>query len=351
MKARSDKGEDIIITKEEKRSVYLHPGLLVLEASMEKQNGVKTTLEIARISNTKAQQHYKVNIDVNEGNVGSGILNISYQTETAEENVAVDLSDASLNIKEPVFTPQGFANGEEIKIREGAQPADMKVTLNARAGIKSCELTIASPYLQPILQSIGAPQTIDLASNEEPHATAKKLLFEKGLRVIGLGDNIERLALIDFTNLVRNIQCVNNEEETSTFTLRATDIGSRKEEKELVFSTKMESNLFAFPEITDKVLIDNTEAIATVNFLAAEGSENGKIDAQNVQFKYSISEDNEEWIGELTTEWIEDIAGPTDIEYASRDYPIYIHLYSYEQNTEVKYPSHKNWIIIYQNLY
>lgn len=98
MSARSDLGSNITITRDETRSIYLKPGSLVLSAEFEKQNGKKGDVELLRIEGTEAKQHYIVTVDVNQGNVGSGTLQITYNTVKSEESREIDLSDASLNI-------------------------------------------------------------------------------------------------------------------------------------------------------------------------------------------------------------------------------------------------------------
>lgn len=309
MQLRSELNNPVEIGKEETRSVYLKPGLLVLNAQFEKQNGTSKNLELLRIEETEGQQHYLINVDVNNGEVGSGTLQITYNTVQAEETKEIDLSDASLNIKEPVFTTQGFENGTSMTLREGAQPASMKVTLNARAGIQTCELYISSPYLK----SLGIPETVDLASQNEAQKAAKQMLVDKGLRLIGLNDEIGNLALIDFTSLVMNLLCTEGTEETSTFSLRATDTGGRTQEAEVSFSMTMQGNQFSFPAITDPVMIGSTEATVNIRLLSAEGSLSGQTDVENVIFEYQ----NEagEWIA-ATTKWAGDDMDDPSLHYA-----------------------------------
>lgn len=280
MQARSKAGKLLDMTKEDARAVYLQPGLLVLETSFEKQNGTKGKLELLRVSDTQARQHYVVKVDVNSGNVGGGNLKVTYHTVKSEEKVEIDLSDASLNIKQPVFTAQGFDNGSNITLLEGAQPESMKVTLNARAGIRSCDLIINSPYLV----SLGIPEeeTVNLVAVEGGDMEKKQLLINKGLRLIGLEEDIDKLALIDFTQLIMNLLCTGDADETSSFTLRATDKGGRIQEQELSFKTILQSNQFSLPEITEKVLIGSTEAKADVSLLTTSS----QVDVENIIFEY-----------------------------------------------------------------
>ena len=297
MSARSDLGTNVIITRDETRSIYLKPGLLVLSAEFEKQNGKTGNVELLRIEGTDAKQHYIVSVDVNQGNVGSGTLQITYNTVKSEETKDIDLSDASLNITQPTLTTQGFENGETKKLREGAQPEAMKVTLNARAGLQTCELTVNSPYLN----SLGIAQNVDLLSTDAAQTATKEALIAKGLRLVGLKQG-EKLALIDFTPLVMNLLCTGYEDETSTFTLRATDVHGRIQKSEVTFSMVMQNNLFALPEIADAVMISSTQAYAQVNLLPEENSSNGEVDVENVIFEY---QDGEVW-KTATTEWAGD---------------------------------------------
>lgn len=309
MEARSSLNNPVTITTSEQNAFYLSPGTMVLTAEFEKQNGKKGSMEILRFNETAPQHHYIINVDVNDGEVGSAVLKVIYNTVESEEVKEIDLSDASLNIKEPVFTYEGIDNGGSLTLREGSQPSDLKVTLNARAGIKTCELSVNSPYLQ----SLGVPAVVDLASTEAEQVAAKQLLEEKGLRLIGLNENVEKLALIDFTPLVMNLICLDGAEETSSFTLRSTDIGGRVQEEEFSFSVKMLGNQFSFPTIDDAVMIGSTEAYVKINLLTSEGSLSGQVDVENVIFEYQ--DENGEWKATKTKWDGDDVVDPA-LHYA-----------------------------------
>lgn len=299
LQARSGSGNTIDIAKDDQRPVYLQPGRLQLEAKMKKQNGIGQTLRLLDIDATEARQHYIINIDVNGGDVGGGTLEITYNTVQSEETVQIDLSDASLNLKAPEFTAQGFEDGATITLREGSQPESMKVTLNARAGIKECDLLIQSPYLNS--ESVGIDGVVKLVPTTEDATAMKRKVTDKGLRLLGLEDNIERLALIDFTQLIMNLLCTGDADESSTFTLRAVDKRGVVQEKELSFTTTLQSNQFSLPALPQTVMIGSTEAKAEINLLAS--GDTGEQDVNNVIFEYK-NEANE-WV-KATTEWISD---------------------------------------------
>lgn len=300
MQARSSKGTTIDIAKDDQRPVYLKPGSLQLEAKVKKQNGIGQTLRLLDIDETQARQHYIIQVDVNGGDTGSGTLNVTYNTVQSEEVVTIDISDASLNLKAPEFTAQGFDNGQTITLREGSQPESMKVTLNARAGIRECDLLIESPYLNS--ETVGIDGLVKLVPTSDAAKAMKQKIVDQGLRLLGLEDEkIERLALIDFTQLVMNMVCTGDNDESSKFTLRAVDKRGVVHETDLSFTTTLQSNQFSFPEITKTILIGSTEAEAKINLLTSGTT--GEQDVNNVIFEYR-NEANE-WI-KATTEWIGD---------------------------------------------
>lgn len=300
MQARSNTGTTIDIAKDDQRPVYLKPGSLQLEAKVKKQNGIGQTLRLLDIDETEARQHYIIQVDVNGGDTGSGTLNITYNTVKSEEVVTIDISDASLNLKAPEFTAQGFDNGQTITLREGSQPESMKVTLNARAGIRECDLLIESPYLNS--EAVGIDGLVKLVPTSDAAKAMKQKVVDKGLRLLGLEDGkIERLALIDFTQLIMNMVCTGDNDESSKFTLRAVDKRGVVHETELSFTTTLQSNQFSFPAIAKTVLIGSTEAEAEINLLTSGIT--GEQDVNNVIFEYK--NEASEWV-KATTEWVSD---------------------------------------------
>ena len=80
------------------------PGSLTVRAHFVKQNGKEGTVELARIEETEARQHYIIQVDLNNGNAGGAILNVNYAKVKSEETVNIDLSDEALNTAAPIFT-------------------------------------------------------------------------------------------------------------------------------------------------------------------------------------------------------------------------------------------------------
>lgn len=284
IKVYSQALKEIEISKNEKRPLYMLPGSLTVRAHFVKQNGKEGTVELARIEETEARQHYIIQVDLNNGNAGGAILNVNYAKVKSEETVNIDLSDEALNTAAPIFTATCLDVYEEhlITLREGVASdlkEPVKITLNARAGINRCILNINSKFLQ----SKGIPEEVDLAAQDEKSASHKALLEEYGLRIVGLDASKDKMALIDFTNLITMLQYVEDWEK-DTYTLNATDLLGKVTTDPVKFQVQARSNQFALMTDAKEVLIGSTESETTVSL---DGTEN---DINQVTFQYSEDE-------------------------------------------------------------
>ncbi len=284
IKVYSQALKEIEISKNEKRPLYMLPGSLTVRAHFVKQNGKEGTVELARIEETEARQHYIIQVDLNDGNAGGAILNVNYAKVKSEETVNIDLSDEALNTAAPIFTATclDVYEGHLITLREGVASdlkEPVKITLNARAGINRCILNINSKFLQ----SKGIPEEVDLAAQDEKSASHKALLEEYGLRIVGLDASKDKMALIDFTNLITMLQYVEDWEK-DTYTLNATDLLGKVTTDPVKFQVQARSNQFALMTDAKEVLIGSTESETTVSL---DGTEN---DINQVTFQYSEDE-------------------------------------------------------------
>lgn len=284
IKVYSQALKEIEISKNEKRPLYMLPGSLTVRAHFVKQNGKEGTVELARIEETEARQHYIIQVDLNNGNAGGAILNVNYAKVKSEETVNIDLSDEALNTAAPIFTATclDVYEGHLITLREGVASdlkEPVKITLNARAGINRCILNINSKFLQ----SKGIPEEVDLAAQDEKSASHKALLEEYGLRIVGLDASKDKMALIDFTNLITMLQYVEDWEK-DTYTLNATDLLGKVTTDPVKFQVQARSNQFALMTDAKEVLIGSTESETTVSL---DGTEN---DINQVTFQYSEDE-------------------------------------------------------------
>lgn len=313
--ARSQLGNAIEFDSKEERPFYLKPGTLTITAAFKKQNGKGATVELARIKETEGQQHYIVNVDVNDGNVGGTALNITYSSVTADETVKIDLSDAALNTNPPFFKTSGFPDNTDtpIELREGTASdltSPLKVTLNARAGIKSCVLNLKSAFLQ----SVGIPNEVDLASKDPNEVEAQELLKMYGLKTMGLDESMDRMALIDLSGLVTMLQYVEGGGD-DTYTLTATDVLSKTTEKTPVsVMVRTRSNQFALLSDAVDVMIGGTESQVSVSLDALPE------DIDKIIFEYKDGEIWKEAVAEhISTEGINHVVKIKDLAPVSKE--------------------------------
>lgn len=198
IKLRSEGGEYIPLSNDETRPVYLRPGKVSITADIVKQNGVAATLEAA-VFTAKPQYEYTVTIDVNNGNVGDAQLVITYDENVEEEDVVVELKDDLLNAPAPEIAVTGFDPEQHYTLISGmASPVSPKYNIVARGGISAVTLTTDSKSL--IEQ--GWPAEINLCS-ATPNQQAQ--LQALGLQARGLFGNVDKLAILDLTDVISHI--------------------------------------------------------------------------------------------------------------------------------------------------
>lgn len=210
------------------QSLYMYPGEITATIEIEKRNGTRATLQPKSFT-AEARHSYLLRFDVNGGEVGDGVLVLTYDEAVNQEDVEIDLSDAILNAPAPKINAEGFTDGEVIAVLDG-QPSGRKprIIASAQAGIQSVILTTQSVYLE----SQGWPKEIDLTSGD---AATIALMERMGLRAGGI-TRPERMAVVDFTDVLANIRHLEGVDNTSTFSLQVRDKNSRVAEKEIGFS-------------------------------------------------------------------------------------------------------------------
>ena len=198
LKVNSEGNSTIQFAKEETRSCYFKPGKLTLTLNLTKRDGgVQSSYQPIVIDNALSQHHYKFNFDVN---AGSATVNITFTDRTETVTHTIDVSDGTMRIDPPFFILNGFTSNTALDIKEGKE-ADhpLSLYLNARSGIEECILTTSS---SPLI-SQGWPAYIDLA---DLSTDKLQLLQSFGLQLKGLGANKDKIATIDFTNVIPHIE-------------------------------------------------------------------------------------------------------------------------------------------------
>ena len=211
------------------------PGKLTLTLNLTKRDGgVQSSYQPIVIDNALAQHHYKFNFDVN---AGSATVNITFTDRTETVTHTIDVSDGTMRIDPPFFILNGFTSNTALDIKEGKE-ADhsLSLYLNARSGIEECILTTSSSSLI----SQGWPAYIDLA---DLSTDKLQLLQSFGLQLKGLGANKDKIATIDFTNVIPHIEYDNG--VLSTFKLVAKDKLKKVNKEEVILAINSLSNQFA----------------------------------------------------------------------------------------------------------
>ncbi|MCC8186686.1 MAG: DUF4493 domain-containing protein [Bacteroides sp.] len=229
----SASGTEIEFAGDEERAAYLQPGNFVVYARVKREGGEFTTIEAAVVEDAKGREHYILKMNVN---LGSTSLQVSFDDATERVPVEVDISDEVLSAPAPYFIATGFESGETQTIVEGGYVAGGKtsVLLQALAGISKIQLTTQSE----VLKEMGWPEEIELI-----HASAAdlELLKSLGLQLRGVEKNVEKMAVIDFTEVLANL-LVTQDNSPAVFTLQATDKLSRVSESEMTLKVLCTSN-------------------------------------------------------------------------------------------------------------
>lgn len=232
----SSKGNKVTYTADETRGAYFVPGDLSLFLELTRQ-GISQKITLNPKNFTAEVKHeYRLTMDVD---ASTASLNIIFNDNPAsEENVSINISDEALNAAPPVFTPYGFKSGTPLEVLEGETVSDkLEAYLNAPAGLSKCELTTVSEALK----AQGWPEKVDLMKLTEEQS---QKLTELGLSTRGLGANHDKIALIDFRNVLSHLYCVADGNDTHVFTLKATD-ALTKVSDDLVLNVTTRNNGFA----------------------------------------------------------------------------------------------------------
>lgn len=208
-----EEGKPIVFEGDETREAYVKPGSISIIGAYVKQDGKTADFKLDGISEAKPRYHYRIKLDVEAGGQS---LNISYDNTTEKVPVGIDISDGALSTKAPFFTLTGYRSEEAVQV-PSYSPASGKISalLTARGGIGTCTLSVASACLQ----NQGWPESIDLLKASDAQ---RKLMADLGLKLTGLGTNADKMAVIDFTDVIPSLYVYNNSAD-HIFTLKATD--------------------------------------------------------------------------------------------------------------------------------
>lgn len=236
----SSKGNKVTYAADETRGAYFVPGDLGLFLEVTRQ-GISQKITLNPKNFTAEVKHeYRLTMDVD---ASTASLKIVFNDNPAsEQNVSINISDEALNAAPPVFTPYGFESGTPLKVLEGETVSDkLEAYLNAPAGLTACELITTSEALK----AQGWPEKVDLMKLT---AEQSQKLTELGLSTRGLGANHDKIALIDFRDVLSHLYCVTDGDDTHVFTLKATDALTKVSDLVLNVTTRNNGFAITLPE-------------------------------------------------------------------------------------------------------
>lgn len=190
----SGSNNSILFSGTETRAAYFQPSGLTVELQVTNQQGTTSTLKAASLDQTLPKHHYRFKFDVD---AGSATLKVTFDTSTAEDSVEIDISDDALNADPPLLIEKNFTSDNLLEIIEGwpASGSPVQVFIHAKSGIASCKLKIESRQLT----EFGLPSESELVKIP---AEQFAILSQFGISVKGLGENLDRMAVVDFTELI-----------------------------------------------------------------------------------------------------------------------------------------------------
>lgn len=264
----SSRGNKIDYTADETRAAYFTPGNLDVYLNVTRP-GVSGSVALkVKTLVAEVKHEYRLTMDVD---AGTSTLNIIFNDDPeSTQNVEFNISDAALNAPAPTIVAHGFTSGEAMEVVEGGSvEATLQAYLNAPSGLAGCELVTSSAALK----AQGWPEKVDLMALS---AEDQQKLTELGLVMKGLGSTHDKIATVEFQNVVPYLYCTGDGNEEHSFTLTATDVYGKTTETPLVLNVTSRNNGFAVT-LPESVLYGSNTMSFTMNL---EG------DASKVTFYY-----------------------------------------------------------------
>ncbi len=265
----SSRGNKIDYTADETRAAYFTPGNLDVYLNVTRP-GVSGSVALkVKTLAAEVKHEYRLTMDVD---AGTSTLNIIFNDDPeSTQNVEFNISDAALNAPAPTIVAHGFTSDEPMEVVEGGSvEGTLQAYLNAPSGLASCELVTSSAALK----AQGWPEKVDLMALS---AEDQQKLTELGLVMKGLGSTHDKIATVEFQNVVPYLYCTGDGNEEHSFTLTATDVYGKTTEPPLVLNVTSCNNGFAVT-LPESVPYGSNTMSFTMNL---EG------DASKVKFYYS----------------------------------------------------------------
>lgn len=236
----SSRGNKIDYTADETRAAYFTPGNLDVYLNVTRP-GVSGSVALkVKTLAAEVKHEYRLTMDVD---AGTSTLNIIFNDDPeSTQNVEFNISDAALNAPAPTIVAHGFTSGEAMEVVEGGSvEGTLQAYLNAPSGLTSCDLTTSSAALT----ALGWPAKVDLMALS---AEDQQKLTELGLVMKGLGSTHDKIATVEFQNVVPYLYCTGDVNENHSFTLTATDVYGKTTKTSLVVTSRNNGFAVTLPE-------------------------------------------------------------------------------------------------------
>ena len=186
----TSKGNTVEYVQDETRGAYLASGEVTVYVKAKKTGANEATLNVGKYT-LNPQYEYALTLDVD---VSKAVMTVTFSEDINEEPINIDISDAALNANPPYMTGEGFENIGSVVEGAGID-GNLRVIINAEAGIASCVMTTTSAYLK----EKGWSENTDLSSADEQTVSTIK---GTGVELKGFAGS-NKMAYIDFTELLR----------------------------------------------------------------------------------------------------------------------------------------------------
>ncbi|MCM1032968.1 MAG: DUF4493 domain-containing protein [Odoribacter sp.] len=264
-------GSYIEYAAEETRPAYVKTGETEIFVDFVKPNGNGGKLSVAKFT-TVAACHYTVTVDL--GGDGAGTINLIVKLDETldQKDIEIDISDPALNAPAPVVTAQGFTSDTAIEFVPGQELQDnLKFNIIAAGGLNQVTMTTRSSSLI----SKGWPQEVALVGAD---AAMQQTLTSLGLKALGVFGVTDKMAVVDLTDVLANIEYLNSGDNESIFTISVKDVHGKVSEsvtlKVMALPVKM--------EISDPVLyVGSNELTFNLEFNAGDPAQLVKFSYQN----------------------------------------------------------------------
>lgn len=268
---RSSEGvEDHTLLETDNEPLYLKPGNVRIIVSFARADGKTATIEAGSFI-ASAKHHYHVTLDVNNGSTGDAQLQVLFDDNITEENVYIDLSDELFTQPGPSayavnFDPETtFVALEQTLPDDGTAP---RITFDCPGKIASAQLTISAPSV--VFPSMNS-NSFDLMALSEQQ---QRDLEARGLNVVGLFRNPDRMGYIDFGNLLGKLKAG----EYSFSLLLKDKLGQVNEP--ITFKATLEPLSVTLESVAASTFGDY-EGLVTVGYNGADPEKNLKVKLQN----------------------------------------------------------------------